>query len=79
MRIISSGSIDGRPIGLTVERHQMLTQITEIESPIYASQQVGSRHMIIEVERVKRLVLPAIRLTHHDDSLLVYLYQKDIY
>ena len=47
----------------TVERHEMLTQIAEIERPIDASQQVGSRHVIVEIERVKKFVLPAIQLT----------------
>ena len=55
----------------------MLTQVAEIESPIDASQQVGSRHMIVDIERVKKLVLPTIQLTHHDDSLLVHQYYKD--
>jgi hypothetical protein len=48
-----------------------MLQITEIESLIDASQQMGSRHMIVEIERVKKLVLLAIQLTHHGDSLLV--------
>ncbi|MEA3098893.1 MAG: hypothetical protein QOF74_3133 [Caballeronia mineralivorans] len=55
----------------------MLTEIVEIESPIYASEQVGSRNMIVDIERVKKLVLPAFQLTHHVDSLLVCRYQKD--
>jgi hypothetical protein len=38
-------------------------QITEIERPIDASQQVGSRHVIVEIERVKKFALPAIQLT----------------
>jgi hypothetical protein len=54
----------------------MLTQVAEIERPVDASQQVSLRHVIIEVERVKKLVLPAIQLTHHDDSLLAYQYLK---
>jgi hypothetical protein len=41
----------------------MLMQITEIERPIDASQQVGSRHVIVEIERVKKFALPAIQLT----------------
>jgi hypothetical protein len=35
----------------------MLTQITEIERPIDASQQVGSRHVIVEIERVKKVTI----------------------
>src|SRR5258708_39473038 len=34
-----------------------------------ALQQVCTRHEIIEVERVEELVLPAVKLPHHDDAL----------
>jgi hypothetical protein len=30
----------------------MSAESIELESPIYASQQVGSRHTIVEIERV---------------------------
>jgi hypothetical protein len=33
--------------------------------------------MVVDIERVKKLVLPAIQLTHHGDSLLVHQYQQD--
>ncbi len=55
----------------------MPTEITEIESLIDASQQMGSRHLIVEIERVKKLVLPAIQLAHHGDTLLVHQYRQD--
>jgi hypothetical protein len=47
----------------------VLAQISQIKEAIDASQQVRLRDVVIEVERVKELVLSAIQSTHHDDSL----------
>jgi len=47
----------------------MLTQITEIERPIDTAQQVGSRHMVVDIERIKKLVLPVIQRIRHDGSI----------
>ena len=46
----------------------MPAKITEIENVIDASQKMRTTHMTIEVERVEKLVLPGIQLTHHDDG-----------
>src|SRR6185437_4037125 len=53
----------------TVERREMLAQITKVQEVIYASQQVFARDVIIKVERVEEFVLSAAQLTHHDQSL----------
>jgi hypothetical protein len=47
----------------------MLAKITEIKNLIDTSQQMCTRHVTIEVERVEKLVLPGTQLTHHDDAL----------
>jgi hypothetical protein len=46
----------------------MLARIAEIENLINTSQQMRTRYMTIEVERVKKLVLPSTQLTHHDGA-----------
>ena len=57
--------INRRPAGVAIKRGQMLAQITQVKKTINAAQQMGPRHVIIQVEGVKKLILHARLLTHH--------------
>jgi hypothetical protein len=49
---------------VAVERGKMLPQPAKVEKPVDAAQQMITRHVFIEIERVKEPILIA-RLTHH--------------
>src|SRR5438552_11767873 len=57
--------IDRRPPSVAVERRKMTTQLAEVENSINTAQQVISRNVIVEIERVEQLPLPARSLPHH--------------
>jgi hypothetical protein len=42
-----------------------MPQLAKVEEAIDASQQVSAWHVLVEVEGVEELVLPAALLTHH--------------
>jgi hypothetical protein len=67
MRIISSGSTDGRPVWLI--RCKVLTQVGETEYPIDIAKQVILRHNLVEIKRVKQLVLRPVVAAHHRKEL----------
>jgi hypothetical protein len=62
--------IDGGTACVAVEGSQVPTQITELQDPIDASQQVIPWDVIVQVEGVEELVLRAVSSTHHGDALL---------
>ena len=45
--------IDRRPASVTVERHQVSTQLGEIEETIDATQQVIRRYVVVEIKGIK--------------------------
>jgi hypothetical protein len=59
--------IDGGSAGVAVEGGKVATQLTQVEEPVDATQQVIGRHVRIEVEGVEQLVLRTRLLTHHRD------------
>jgi hypothetical protein len=64
MRIMSSGSIEGRP----VEAGQMLAQLGAVDEAINAAQQVIGRNMVLKPERVEQALLHHETLAHHARS-----------
>ena len=57
--------IDRGAAGVAVERCEVMPQLAEVEEAVDGSQQVSARHVLLQVERVEELVLPAALLTHH--------------
>src|SRR5687768_5820498 len=57
--------IDRRPASVTVERHEVPTQLGQIEETINAAQQMIRRHVIVEIEGIEQLLLRAACSTHH--------------
>ena len=60
--------IDRRTSCVAVERRQVVVQLAQIEEAIDAAQQVAGWNVIIEIERVEKLVLAAALPTHHPDA-----------
>jgi len=50
---------------VAIKRREMLAQISQIEEPIDAAEQVIRRNMRLEVEGVEQSVLSAAVLSHH--------------
>ena len=57
--------IDRGTASVAIERCEVMPQLAEIEEAINGSQQVSARHILLEVEGVEELVLPAALPTHH--------------
>jgi len=57
--------IDRRPPCVAVERGKVLAQIGKIKNAVNVAKQVIMRHDLIEIERVKQLVLRLVVTAHH--------------
>jgi len=57
--------IDRRTAGVAVERGELLAQLSQIEEPIDAAEQMIRGNVRVQIERVEQSVLRAVLLTHH--------------
>ena len=48
-----------------------MPQLAEVEEAIDGAQQMSARHVLLEVEGIEKLVLPAALLTHHGRAPVV--------
>src|SRR5215216_2082192 len=73
IRIISSGSTDGRSADVAVKRPQLLVQVGErgSDEDIHPPQQVVLRNHIVEIELIEQLTLISVLSPHHPRFLLL--------
>jgi hypothetical protein len=64
MRISSSGSTDGRPVG-AVERCQVWPNLAEVDEAVDRAEHVVGGHPLLKRELVKQSTLIDLPLTHH--------------
>jgi hypothetical protein len=70
IRIISSGSIEGRPTSLKV-RTQVCANLGQVDEPVDLSQQMIVGHMPLKAKAVKQRLLHHPPLAHHRPNLLI--------
>jgi hypothetical protein len=64
IRIMSSGSIDGRPTA--VETSQLPPQLAEFDKPIYRPEEMVGRNVPFERELIEQGSLFDLPMSHHD-------------
>ena len=57
------------PTGTAVVGREVLTQLAQIKKVIHPAQQMISRNVIFEIERIKQSLLIATLFAHHVDAL----------